>query len=371
MKILGLDTAMAACSVAVVDAASGAILAAAFQTMERGHAEALAPMVVQVMHEAGLPLSAIDRIAVTIGPGTFTGVRIGLALARGLGLALGIPVAGIDTLTAIAANDTSGMPLFVVSEARNGEVYAALFDGRGHQLIPPRVMTRAEVGGYLPPSGLLLGTAAQSVLAASGRNDLRISPAGNLPVARVFAGLAAVSEIPAAMPSPLYLRSPDAKPQSAPLRRAASLVFRQVNPTGATVLAAMHAEAFDTGWSADEFAKLLAMPGAKVVIASEYDEPAGFVLSRMVLDEAEIITICTRPVAQRRGVARSLLNHLFTDLLADGITQVFIEVAASNQAARALYDVSGFKQAGQRANYYKHADGSMDDAIVMRRGFSP
>ena len=104
MKLLCLDTAMAACSVGVYDATGERLLASAYVPMERGHAEALAPMVEQVMREAGLGFGDLGRIAVTVGPGTFTGVRIGLAMARGLGLALGIPVCGIDTLTAIACN---------------------------------------------------------------------------------------------------------------------------------------------------------------------------------------------------------------------------------------------------------------------------
>ena len=83
MKILSLDTAMAACSAAVVDTDAGSPLAAAFVPMERGHAEALPPMVSEVLQVAGLDIRHIDRIAVTTGPGTFTGVRIGLAFARG------------------------------------------------------------------------------------------------------------------------------------------------------------------------------------------------------------------------------------------------------------------------------------------------
>ncbi len=127
MKLLALDTAMAACSVAVYDSQRACVLASAFASMERGHAEAIAPMVRDVMVEAGLEFRELDRIAVTIGPGTFTGVRIGLSMARGLGLALDRPVTGIDTLSAIAVNEARA-PLLVTADARRDEVYAALFD---------------------------------------------------------------------------------------------------------------------------------------------------------------------------------------------------------------------------------------------------
>lgn len=371
MRILSLDTAMAACSAAVVDTGSDAILASAFVPMERGHAEAIAPMVKEVMTKAGLAYSSIDRIAVTTGPGTFTGVRIGLAMARGLGLALNIPVIGIDTLTAIAVNDGSGSDLLVVADARNGEVYAARFDGKRNLLEKPCVARTSEVLDERAPSPLLLGAAAQAVLTASGRKGIHVSSSCNLPVAAHFAYLAAAAPIPDAMPSPLYLRAPDAKPQSVPLRRAVNLTFRSADASAAPLLASMHAEAFDIAWSPTEFKSLLAMPNAEAVIALEQDEPAGFVLTRRAADEAEIITVCTRPFAQRRGVAKALLDHQFTELSHHGVAHVFIEVATSKTAARALYDRLGFTEAGKRTNYYTRADGKTEDAIIMRRDLKP
>ncbi len=371
MMILGIDTAMAACSVAVIDTGSGKALASAFVAMERGHAEALAPMVDQVMREAGIAFSAIDRIIVTTGPGTFTGVRIGLAMARGLGLALDIPVVGIDTLSAIAANDTSGFPLLVVSDARNAQVYAARFDGGRHLQMAPCELSAGEALDHLPTSGLLLGTAAETLAAVSGRADIQVSPASNLPIAATFSRLAADVSTPTSMPSPLYLRAPDAKPQALILRRATTLAFQPAEAHDAPLLSFMHAEAFDAPWSATEFASLLATPGASAVIAVELGEPAGFVFTRTAADEAEILTVCTRPFAQRRGVAAALLDHQFTELSRHGVTHVFIEVAASNVAARGLYDKAGFAMAGLRKLYYNNIDGSRDDAIVMRRELTP
>src|ERR1051325_1687828 len=85
MKLLAVDTALGACSAAVLDGET--VLAHRFAAMERGHAEALAPMVQEVMNEAGLTFAALDRLAVTTGPGTFTRQRVGLAFMRGLRLA--------------------------------------------------------------------------------------------------------------------------------------------------------------------------------------------------------------------------------------------------------------------------------------------
>ena len=365
MKILSLDTAMAACSAAVIDTERPLPLSAAYVPMERGHAEALPPMVADVMRASGLAFRDIDRIAVTIGPGTFTGVRIGLAFARGLGLALGIPVIGLDSLTAIAANEPAEAPLLVVSDARNQEIYAAQFDGNRKLISGPEVTTAAAVSKGLAPETLILGTAASPVIAASGRPDLVISTADVLPVASRFAMLAASAPV-RPMPAPLYLRAPDAKPQAAPLRKISTLRFEAAALPAAPVLAELHEQSFAEGWTAGTFQDLLNMPGAVAEIALELDEPIAFILTRTAADEAEIITIGTRPQAQRRGVAKHLLAHHFARIKAQGVHHVFLEVAASNAAAQALYRGFGFAEAGRRKGYYKRSDG-VEDAIVMRR----
>ncbi len=100
MKILAVDTALGACSVALIEGKR--TLAHRHEFMERGHAEALAPMVEKTMHDAKLEFSSLDRLAVTTGPGTFTGQRVGLAIMRGLRIALHRPLIGITTLAAMA-----------------------------------------------------------------------------------------------------------------------------------------------------------------------------------------------------------------------------------------------------------------------------
>ena len=369
MKILSIDTAMAACSAAVLDTDAALPLAAAFVPMERGHAEALPPMVAMVMEASGLQIAEIDRIVVTTGPGTFTGVRIGLAYARGLGLARGIPVIGVDSLTAIAANEEARAPLLVVSDARNAEVYAAVFDAHRRLISGPHVTTAKAAGADLPSESLVLGTAAESVMTAALRNDLVRSHAGDLPVAAHFARLAP-EILPGDMPAPLYLRPPDAKPQSAPLRKLGNLRFEDVGAAASRLLSELHADVFEEGWSAKSFAEMLGTPGTQAAIASDGSEPLGFIITRLAADEAEIITIGSRPNVQRRGVARQLLERQIALLAAKGVHLLFLEVAASNAAAQRLYAACGFTEAGRRKGYYKR-DGGAEDAIVLRRELRP
>ena len=104
MRVLAIDTALAACSAAVLDTEhNGGIVASESLPMVRGHAEALLPLLRRVMQAAGLTFPAIDRIAVTTGPGSFTGLRVGIAAARGIALAADKPAVGVSTLSAYAA----------------------------------------------------------------------------------------------------------------------------------------------------------------------------------------------------------------------------------------------------------------------------
>ena len=103
MLILAIDTALDACAAGVLDTGVGKLIAQKSHPMKRGHAEALMPLIARVIRQAGIGFAALDRIAVTTGPGSFTGLRVGLSAARGIALAAGKPVVGVTTLTAYAA----------------------------------------------------------------------------------------------------------------------------------------------------------------------------------------------------------------------------------------------------------------------------
>src|SRR5204862_5654788 len=103
MLILAIDTALDACAAGVLDTDAGKLIAQESQPMKRGHAEALMPLIARVMREAGIAFANLDRIAVTTGPGSFTGLRVGLSAARGIALAADRPVVGLTTLSAYAA----------------------------------------------------------------------------------------------------------------------------------------------------------------------------------------------------------------------------------------------------------------------------
>lgn len=210
MITLAFDTCLAACSAAVVE--DGRVLARRSDPMLRGHQERLAPLVAEVMAQAGLSFDRLDRVGVTVGPGSFTGLRVGLAFAKGLGAALSIPVVGVGLLEALAeplAADAPGT-VFAVLDAKRGQVYLQAFSG-GAALMAPDALELgvaqarlAELAGHGVVT--LIGSGAPLIAEVlPGARTLEADHADPAAVARLAAGRAPVP------PRPLYLRAPDAR----------------------------------------------------------------------------------------------------------------------------------------------------------------
>lgn len=142
---------------------------------------------------------------------------------------------------------------------------------------------------------------------------------------------------------------------------------RPVGPFDLELLAALHAACFADAWSARSLATMLAAPGTFGLLALDgEDEPAGFVLARGTADEAEILSLGVLPAVRRRGVGRRLLEVAMARLAAAGVRRLLLEVAESNEAARALYAGVGFGQVGRRAGYYREGP-RLTAALIMAR----
>ena len=225
MLILAIDTALDACAAAVLDTSANKMLAQESQAMKRGHAEALMPLIARVMKESGIAFDALDRVASTTGPGSFTGLRVGLSAARGIALAAGKPVVGLTTLTAFAAPavaEDGEHPIMAAIDARHDHVYFQMVTGDGSPLIKPQVASISEaLGASRFGTPHLVGNAAQ-ILADRWPPDapppFRIDQQPAPDIAWVAWLGAAVS--PESSPArPYYLRAPDAKPPQDPLSK--------------------------------------------------------------------------------------------------------------------------------------------------------
>jgi len=220
MRILAIDTALEACAAAVLDTARGTILAHETIAMTRGHAEALMPLVARVMGATEGGFAALDRIAVTVGPGSFTGLRVGIAAARGFALAAGKPAVGLTTLAAFAAplfaeDDT--LPVVAVVDARHEHFYLQVFGPGGRTLVPPRVASLREAlrAATTSRGPRLVGTGATMLAAAwpAGERPPRSVEQRAAPDIDWVAQLGAAVPEETSPPKPLYLRPPDAQPQ--------------------------------------------------------------------------------------------------------------------------------------------------------------
>lgn len=222
MRVLAIDTALEACAAAVLDTEQAGIIAHETLIMQRGHAEALMPLVKRVMDHAGLTYSALDRIAVTIGPGSFTGLRVGIAAARGIALAAGKPAVGLSTLAAyatplIAADESA--PVVAAIDARHDNVYLQVLGPGGRTLVAPRVAPLREAVRAAANSGAprIVGTAANLIAAAWPADERRPRAIEQRPAPDIawVAQLGAAVPATGVSPRPLYLRPPDAQPQEA------------------------------------------------------------------------------------------------------------------------------------------------------------
>jgi tRNA threonylcarbamoyladenosine biosynthesis protein TsaB len=227
MLILAIDTALDACAAGVLDTEAGRLIAQESVQMKRGHAEALMPLIARVIQQSGLSFAGLDRIAVTTGPGSFTGLRVGLSAARGIALAADKPVVGVTTLTAYAAPvvDKAGEhPVISAIDARHDHIYLQVVSGNGSPLVWPCLAPIAEAleaARFGAPH--LVGNAA-GILAdrwpAEASLPVQVDSQAAPDIAWVgWLGAAVTPETAPARP--YYLRAPDAKPQKDMLRHAA------------------------------------------------------------------------------------------------------------------------------------------------------
>ncbi len=216
--LLALETSDRLCAACLVDEATAKIAASKTLDIGRGHAERMMGLIDDVLIGAAVGFSALTGLAVCVGPGSFTGIRVGLATATGLSIALGLSVRGVTSLQALALaalNEAGGRDILALVDAHRGDVYAQMFSSGGLPLDAPRQISLEAAGK--------LAAAAKIVSIGSGVPVLRATDFGlafshidgsGLPDVDcvVKAALDSATSVPA---KPLYLRRPDAKPQEA------------------------------------------------------------------------------------------------------------------------------------------------------------
>lgn len=218
MIILALDTAAHLCAASVHDSENGE-LGRSVLDLGKGHAEHLIGVIDEALMDAAKSYDDLDAIAVAVGPGSFTGIRVGVALARGLALALSVPAIGVNTLEALAAEARDaypGTPVIAALDAGRGQFYVLSHDHKGRAIRPAAAHDWEDKLPFVFSTDLVLtGSAAPKLLQITGGGVLH-SDAATADIAS-FARLASKrykAGGPIDKPAPLYLRAADAKPQT-------------------------------------------------------------------------------------------------------------------------------------------------------------
>ena len=217
MSVLAIDCSGPFCSAALADTAGETILFECSEDIGRGHAERLPEIVERVLAGSGITLRDVTRLAVTTGPGSFAGIRVGVAFARGLALALGVPAVGVSTLSAMGLPLASqhGVPVLALLDGRRNGLFAAAFAADGTCLLGPLELTPEQAAGKATDNHYALCGSGAPLAAADnptlvGR-ILSRAPAPEISAVARIGALLAPDKAPA---EPLYLREADAKPQS-------------------------------------------------------------------------------------------------------------------------------------------------------------
>ncbi len=325
----------------------------------------------EAMEAAGVGFAALDRIGVTVGPGSFTGLRVGLAFAKGLGLALDRPCVGVGTLQALAAAVTLEGPVAALIDAGRGMFDLQILGAEQADVAPCRIELNTALQRISTLASrrslVMTGPAASATLAMAGVQFVPLEAPPPAVVARIAASA------PLVPPRPIYLRAPDAEPKARVIGLGASL--RAVRRRDAAALAGVHAAAFEEApgqeaWDAASLLALAAAPESVSFAAVVAGRLVAFVLARVLADEAEILTLAVCPAHRRRGIAAALVEAVAGRAARRGAATLFLEVADDAIAARALYARTGFYPVGRRSGYYGKGD-SARDALVLRRPLPP
>jgi tRNA threonylcarbamoyl adenosine modification protein YeaZ len=217
MILLAIDCSANLCAACVYDTSARRELGRSVLDLGKGHAEHLIGVVDAALAAAGCGLADLGAIAVSVGPGSFTGIRVAVSAARGFALALGIPAIGVNTLEALAAEARAGGAGPVLAALASGPdlVQMAVYDEFGHEAYAPAVVTLQEAALMAKETGATLaGTAAPALAALLAVAAPSLGPVAATADISFYARIAAGRGADGGKPSPLYLRAPDAKPQA-------------------------------------------------------------------------------------------------------------------------------------------------------------
>ena len=386
MRVLALDSSGIVASVAVVE--DDTLVAEYTVNYKKTHSQTLLPMLDEIVKMTELDLKTIDAIAVAKGPGSFTGLRIGSATAKGLGLALDKPLIGIPTVEALAYNlyDVNGL-ICPIMDARRKQVYTGLYSF-SHEVKDGTHLTEAAfhveeqqmaiaveelisklnaykrpvvfLGDGVPVYRQMLeeGLEVPYSFAPSYMNRQRAAVVGALGIAYYYAGKYETAEAH----KPDYLRVSQAERERAQREKEAKTEVREMTIEDGAVVAEIEHQSFSDAWSEKAILETLEQNNSVCFVAEKAGKRVGYLLGYTAVDEVEIARIAVIDEMKRQGVGHALMLTLKAWSKEHQIAKVLLDVRESNQAAGAFYAREGFVNDGVRKAFYQDPK---EDAVLM------
>lgn len=378
MKILGLDSSGLVASVAVVE--DDNLLAEYTVNYKKTHSQTLLPMLDEIATMTELDLKTIDAIAVAGGPGSFTGLRIGSATAKGLGLALGKPLISIPTVDGLAYNLWGARDLVCpLMDARRNQTYTGLYEFSGEDmkiLAAQRAVGIEEIIDTINSfqrSVVFLGDGVpvfREAIQERCQVPYRFAPAHmNKQKASALASLAlkyyeAGRMETAAKHHPHYLRLSQAEREKLEKERKEKqdVFIRKMLPEDADEVSRLEQQIFSQPWSAQGFRDALSSNNVIFLVAEQGNKPVGYCGMYCAANEGEITNVAVAEEARNRGIGGRLVKQLLAKARDAGIQNVILEVRISNDRAIHLYKNLGFAISGIRKDFYEMP---REDGYVM------
>lgn len=392
MRVLAIDSSGMTATVAVVEDTQ--TIAEYTVNFKKTHSQTLLPMIDTMGKTIELDLKSIDAIAVAGGPGSFTGLRIGSATAKGLGLALEKPLIHVPTVDGLAYNLYGCQDIICpIMDARRKQVYTGMYTFARRELEGSKetelVLDVLEAQNASPIEELIerlnihgrpvvfLGDGVpvyQDVIKEKMRVPFSFAPASaNRQRAAVVGALGIQyykeGKFETAMEhQPDYLRVSQAERERAEKERKAVVSIRQMKVEDAAAIAEMEHQTFSDAWSEKAILDTLRNPKTICLVAEKIGKIVGYCIVYTADDEADIARIAVLKESRRFGIASELIHALDVICWENQIQIIMLDVRVSNDGARAFYEKHGFTQDGIRENYYKNP---IEDAILMSRAVIP
>ena len=388
MRVLAIDSSGLTATVAIVDETE--TIAEYTVNYKKTHSQTLLPMIDEMVKMTETDLNTIDAIAVAGGPGSFTGLRIGSATAKGLGLALGKPLIHVPTVDGLAYNVYGCEDLICpIMDARRNQVYTGIYTfskkagekEETNEVDPVFQVIRMQMaiavdeliqrlnnygravvflGDGVPvyAQKLAQGLKVPYSFAPAYMNRQRAAVVGALGIKYYKAG----KYESAAEHRPDYLRMSQAERERAEREKKAKVIIREMTMEDAAVVAEMEHQIFSDAWSESGILETLHNPQTICLVAEKSGKVIGNLLAYTVADEAEIARISVLKEERKQGCGRLLLDMLKQISKERQIGKVLLDVRSSNAVARAFYEKYGFKEDGIRPDFYENPS---EDAILM------